>query len=141
MLLYFQQMLYLCNIQTITTANITQKIVFQNIFNQKVTNMEEEKINEAQVTEQTTSQEVNKVESELDVILNENASLKKQLKSAKDGYDYANRRWGELLRDVENYKALIRIMMDELKWDDATAIGKISVAGGMDVFEFIERQH
>ena len=99
-------------------------------------------MNEAQVAEQTTSQEnENKVESELDVILNENASLKKQLKSAKDGYDYANRRWGELLRDVENYKALIRIMMDELKWDDATAIGKISVAGGMDVFEFIERQH
>ena len=53
------QMLYLCNIQTITTANIKQIFVLQNIFNQKVTNMEEKKINEAQVAEQTTSQDEN----------------------------------------------------------------------------------
>ena len=39
--------------------------------------MEEKKITEAQVAEQTTSQEnINKVESELDVIINENTTLK-----------------------------------------------------------------
>ena len=53
------QMLYLCNIQTITTANIKQIFVIQNIFNQKVRDMEEKKINEAQVAEQTTSQDEN----------------------------------------------------------------------------------
>ena len=62
---------YLCNKQTITTANIKQIFIVQNILTQNFRDMEEKKMNEAQVAEQTTSQ----VESELDVILNENKAL------------------------------------------------------------------
>ena len=81
------QMLYLCNIQTISTANIKQFFVLQNIFNQKVTNMEEKNLNEAQVAEQTTSQEnvneqVNEM-TELEILKGENERLQKQYESEK----------------------------------------------------------
>lgn len=81
------QLLYLCNIQTISTANIKQFFVLQNIFNQKVTNMEEKKINEVQVAEQTTSQEnvneqVNEM-TELEILKGENERLQKQYESEK----------------------------------------------------------
>lgn len=81
------QMLYLCNIQTLSTANIKQFFVLQNIFNQKVTNMEEKKINEAQVAEKTTSQEnvneqVNEM-TELEILKGENERLQKQYESEK----------------------------------------------------------
>lgn len=108
--------------------------------------MEEKKNNGVHVTdtpenEMTTDTTQVENATELDALKAENEELKKKLRNAKESYDYANKRWGELLRDVENYKSLIRIMMEELKWDDATAIGKVSVAGGLDLFEFIERQH
>lgn len=81
------QMLYLCNIQTTSTANIKQFFVLQNIFNQKVTNMEEKNLNEAQVAEQTTSQEnvneqVNEM-TELEILKGENERLQKQYESEK----------------------------------------------------------
>lgn len=93
--------------------------------------------------EMTTDRAVQNPEemTKLDALKAENENLKRQLKDAKDSFNFVNKRWGELLRDVENYKSLIRVMMEELKWDDATAIGKASVAGGLDIFEFIERQH
>jgi len=105
------QMLYLCNIQTITTANIKQIFVLQNIFNQKVTNMEEKKMNEAQVAEQTTSQ----VESELDVIINENKALKEANEQLQKKYESEKKSCLRYYRQMNMLKQAIEKLTEEGK--------------------------
>ena len=105
------QMLYLCNIQTITTANIKQIFVLQNIFNQKVTNMEEKKMNEAQVAEQTTSQ----VESELDVIINENKALKEANEQLQKKYESEKKSCLRYYRQMNMLKQAITKLTEEGK--------------------------
>lgn len=105
------QMLYLCNIQTISTANIKQFFVLQNIFNQKVTNMEEKKMNEAQVAEQTTSQ----VESELDVIINENKALKEANEQLQKKYESEKKSCLRYYRQMNMLKQAITKLTEEGK--------------------------
>ena len=94
------QLLYLCNIQTLTTANLKQIFVIQNILNQKVRDMEEKKITEAQVAEQTTSQDENKNEqmsmteyfdtlkAENEQLKADNAELIEKLKTTENSLDW-----------------------------------------------------
>lgn len=117
------QLLYLCNIQTLTTANLKQIFVIQNIFNQKVTNMEEKKITEAQVAEQTTSQEnINKVESELDVIINENTTLKSENERLQKQYESEKKTCLRYYRQMNMLKTAINKLIEDGKIaeDDVT---------------------
>ena len=112
------QMLYLCNIQTISTANIKQFFVLQNIFNQKVTNMEEKKINEAQVAEKTTSQEnvneqVNEM-TELEILKGENERLQKQYESEKKSCHRYYRQMDMLKQAIEKLTEEGKITEDDV---------------------------
>ncbi len=116
------QMLYLCNIQTISTANIKQFFVLQNIFNQKVTNMEEKNLNEAQVAEQTTSQDENKNEQMsmieyLNTLKADNEHLKKQnaeliekLATAESSLDWNRKQYIEYM----NQRDILKKAIEEL---------------------------
>ena len=111
MLLYLMQMLYLCNIQTITTANIKQIFVLQNILTQNFRDMEEKKMNEAQVAEQTTSQ----VESELDVIINENKALKEANEQLQKKYESEKKSSLRYYRQMNMLKQAITKLTEEGK--------------------------
>lgn len=125
------QLLYLCNIQTLTTANLKQIFVIQNILNQKVRDMEEKKITEAQVDEQTTSQDENKNVNELDAI-------KKELKSMTEEKQKFSTYWYEALADIRRYQTAVTKLVEELGWDQATAMGKIGEILGDDIWRVIE---
>ena len=105
------QMLYLCNIQTITTANIKQIFVLQNILTQNFRDMEEKKMNEAQVAEQTTSQ----VESELDVIINENKALKEANEQLQKKYESEKKSTLRYYRQMNMLKQAITKLTEEGK--------------------------
>lgn len=105
------QMLYLCNIQTITTANIKQIFVLQNILTQNFRDMEEKKMNEAQVAEQTTSQ----VESELDVIINENKALKEANEQLQKKYESEKKSCLRYYRQMNMLKQAITKLTEEGK--------------------------
>ena len=93
--------------------------------------MEEKKINEAQAAEQTTSQDENKNVTELDVI-------KTELTKAKDEAQRNAERWVNALKDIANYQDAIKKMVEELGWDNETAIGKIGGYLGHSIFDIIE---
>ena len=117
------QMLYLCNIQTISTANIKQFFVLQNIFNQKVTNMEETNLNEAQVAEQTTSQQdENKNMSEVD-------ALKAEIKKLNETIDYLRTSNNREYRKVDILKGALMLLKEKYSIPDGDYYAAL-ISGG-----------
>ena len=138
------QMLYLCNIQTLSTANIKQFFVLQNIFNQKVTNMEEKKINEAQVAEQTTSQEnvneqVNEM-TELEILKAENEQLKAQnteliekLKTTENSLDWNRKSYIEYMNQRDILKKALEELCKRKNISQAEMYEAMMTANDMDL--------
>jgi len=93
--------------------------------------MEEKKITEAQVAEQTTSQDENKNVNELDAI-------KKELKSMTEEKQKFSTYWYEALADIRRYQTAVTKLVEELGWDQATAMGKIGEILGDDIWRVIE---
>ena len=117
------QMLYLCNIQTITTANIKQIFVLQNILTQNFRDMEEKKMNEAQVAEQTTSQ----VESELDVIINENKALKEANEQLQKKYESEKKSCLRYYRQMNMLKQAIEKLTKDKKISEDDVVKAVLV--------------
>ena len=117
------QMLYLCNIQTITTANIKQIFVLQNILTQNFRDMEEKKMNEAQVAEQTTSQ----VESELDVIINENKALKEANEQLQKKYESEKKSSLRYYRQMNMLKQAITKLTEDKKISEDDVVKAVLV--------------
>ena len=117
------QMLYLCNIQTITTANIKQIFVLQNILTQNFRDMEEKKMNEAQVAEQTTSQ----VESELDVIINENKALKEANEQLQKKYESEKKSTLRYYRQMNMLKQAITKLTEDKKISEDDVVKAVLV--------------
>ena len=88
-------------------------------------------MNEAQATSQENM-------NELDVIKAENAELKYQLDKAKDEAQRNAERWVNAIKDIANYQDAIKKMVEELDWDNETAIGKIGGYLGHSIFDIIE---
>ncbi len=85
--------------------------------------MEEKKITEAQVAEQTTSQEnINKVESELDVIINENTTLKSENERLQKQYESEKKTCLRYYRQMNMLKTAINKLIEDGKIaeDDVT---------------------
>ena len=93
--------------------------------------MEEKNLNEAQVAEQTTSQDENKNVNELD-------ALKKELKSMTEEKQKFSTYWIEALADIRRYQTAVTKLVEELGWDQATAMGKIGEILGDDIWRVIE---
>lgn len=91
--------------------------------------MEEKNLNEEQVAEQTTSQEENV--NELDI-------LKKELKSMTEDKQKFSTYWYEALADIRRYQTAITKLVEELGWDQPTAMGKIGAILGDDLWRVIE---
>ena len=134
------QMLYLCNIQTISTANIKQFFVLQNIFNQKVTNMEEKKINEAQAAEQTTSQENENVQvNEVDALKQRIEELEKELKDTKSSKDYYWDQYSKYMGKVDILKSAIKKLGEKFNFTDADIIEAMVHGNDMDVDDLLNK--
>ena len=138
------QMLYLCNIQTITTANIKQIFVLQNIFNQKVTNMEEKNLNEAQVAEQTTSQEnVNEqmsmteyfdtLKGENERLQKQNAELIEKLKTAESSLDWNRKQYIEYMNQRDILKKALEEFCKRKNISQAEMYEAMMTANDMDL--------
>ena len=134
------QMLYLCNIQTISTANIKQFFVLQNIFNQKVTNMEEKNLNEAQVAEQTTSQENENVQvNEVDALKQRIEELEKELKDTKSSKDYYWDQYSKYMGKVDILKSAIKKLGEKFNFTDADIIEAMVHGNDMDVDDLLNK--
>lgn len=88
-------------------------------------------MNEAQATSQENI-------NELELIKAENAELKYQLDKAKDEAQRNAERWVNAIKDIANYQDAIKKMVEELDWDNETAIGKIGGYLGHSIFDIIE---
>ena len=88
-------------------------------------------MNEAQATSQENM-------NELELIKAENAELKYQLDKAKDEAQRNAERWVNAIKDIANYQDAIKKMVEELDWDNETAIGKIGGYLGHSIFDIIE---
>ena len=89
---------------------------------------EEKNLNEVQAAEQTTSQENI---SELDVI-------KAELKSVTEERDKFSRYWIDAIADIKRYQQTVNKLIEELGWDNATAMGKVGEILGDSLWRVIE---
>ena len=90
--------------------------------------MEEKKMNEAQVTEQTTSQEnINKVESELDVIINENTTLKSENERLQKQYESEKKTCLRYYRQMTMLKQAIENLIEGKKITEGDVVNAVLV--------------
>lgn len=111
----------------------------QNIQNQKVRDMEEKKLNEEQVAEQTTSQEVNKVESELDSILNENKRLKEHLDTTADSLAWARREYMAYMAQSDILKKTLEELCKRKSISKAEMYEAMMTANDMELDDVLSR--
>lgn len=88
-------------------------------------NTEEKNLNEVQ----TASQESN---------VNELDAIKAELKSVTEEKDKFSRYWIEALADIRRYQEAVTKLVNELGWDNSTAMGRIGEILGNDIWKVIE---